>query len=145
MKLALEDIDSITELIPQRSPIVCIDRLIAVDENFATSTFEIPEDFLFAKNHHITAAGLLENAAQTAAAKAGYFNRINQRHVGLGYIASFKKVEFISYPEVGSKLISTVTTLQIALNMSVFHIEILSNENIVLTGVMNIISEENNL
>jgi predicted hotdog family 3-hydroxylacyl-ACP dehydratase len=141
MKTELKDISSITDLIPQRAPVICIDRLLNVSETSATTSFTIPSEFIFVKNGNISAAGLLENVAQSAAAKAGYYQRLNHDKITLGYIAAFKQVEIFMLPKIGVEIISHVEFIQSVLNMSVFRVEIKCNEKRVLIGEMNIITE----
>lgn len=132
---------SILELIPQRPPIVCVSRLLEVTERGAKSSFSIPKDFLFQKNGKITSAGLLENIAQTAAARAGYFARSNNENVALGFIASFKNLEIKNYPNVGDEIETEIEFIQHVLNMTIFKGEIFLNEQLIVQCEIRILTE----
>ena len=64
---AIEDI-ALKELIPQRPPFVMIDRLVSSDKVYSVTELEVRPDNLFVDNGRMTAAGLVENIAQTCAA-----------------------------------------------------------------------------
>ncbi|MEO8117090.1 MAG: hypothetical protein ABI653_05520 [Bacteroidota bacterium] len=63
---------NILKLIPQRPPFVMVDHLINADEKTAETSFLILPENLLVENGFLSEAGLMENMAQTAAAKAGY-------------------------------------------------------------------------
>ncbi|HEY6436242.1 MAG TPA: hypothetical protein VIY47_06605, partial [Ignavibacteriaceae bacterium] len=53
--------------------------------------------------------GLLENIAQTAAAKAGYISRKENKPVLVGYIGAVKNLEIFSLPKTGDELITEIS------------------------------------
>jgi len=57
--------------IPQKPPMVMVDRLTGVVENVTTTTFLIRDDNIFCENGELREPGLIENMAQTAAAGTG--------------------------------------------------------------------------
>jgi hypothetical protein len=59
-------------LIPQKPPFVMIDALLFSDEKRTVSSFKIPEKNIFVKEGLFLEPGLVENIAQTAAARAGH-------------------------------------------------------------------------
>ena len=62
-------------LIPQRHPIVLVDRLLDSDVEKSVSDFLIREDCVFVEDGRMVSAGLMENIAQTCALRIGYLNR----------------------------------------------------------------------
>ena len=58
----------ITELIPQREPMVMIDKLIYADEKSAKGILFIRESNMFIHQNKLSEAALIEFMAQTAAA-----------------------------------------------------------------------------
>ena len=64
--------ENILELIPQRPPMVMIDRLMSCDEKQVVTELLIRPDNIFIDHKGFTSPGLMENIAQTAAARTGY-------------------------------------------------------------------------
>jgi len=98
----------ILKYIPQRSPVVMIDTLLRCEEHEAFTTFTILPDNIFVENGLFTEAGLLENMAQTAAAKVGYECEIRQQPVPPGFIGGIKNLEVVEFPPVGSTIHTTI-------------------------------------
>ena len=100
----------ITELIPQRSPIIMADRLLEVTDNEAVTCFTITEDNIFLDNNGtLKESGIIENIAQSASAMYGYEH---QCHGGMkapvGYIGEIRNFTCNRCPSTGEKLITTI-------------------------------------
>ena len=80
---AIEDI-ALKELIPQRPPFVMIDRLVSSDKVYSVTELEVRSDNLFVDNGRMSASGLVENIAQTCAARIGYINLNSGETVKIG-------------------------------------------------------------
>ena len=94
------------ELIPQRNPIILVDRLLDSDENATVSDFLIRKDCVFVDNGQLVPAGLMENIAQTCALRIGYLNRGQQ--VRIGVVGAVKNFTVHRRPSVGENLLTTV-------------------------------------
>ena len=70
----LRSIDLHTVL-PQQEPFVMVGSLIAFDTGSSVTETLIREDNIFVDNGHFSASGLMENIAQTCAARLGYINK----------------------------------------------------------------------
>ena len=88
-------VNNIETVIPQRMPFVMISELIHSDDSTSTSTFEVKSDNIFLKDRHLQEPALVENIAQTAAARAGYMASQEQRPVAIGYIAAIQNLEVL--------------------------------------------------
>ena len=108
---AIEDI-ALKELIPQRPPFVMIDRLVSCDKIYSVTEFEVRPDNLFVNDGHMTAAGMVENMAQTCAARIGYINLNSGESVKIGVIGSINNLNIIRTPKVGEHLVTTIQLLQ---------------------------------
>jgi predicted hotdog family 3-hydroxylacyl-ACP dehydratase len=97
-------VNNIETVIPQRMPFVMISELIYSDVTTSTSSFEVKEDNIFLKDHRLQEPALVENIAQTAAARAGYIAIREQRPVSIGYIAAIQNLEVIELPVLGDRL-----------------------------------------
>ena len=108
---AIEDI-TLKELIPQRSPFVMIDRLLSFDMVTTTTTLEVREDNVFVADGHFTAEGLMENIAQTCAARMGYINLSKGDKVKIGVIGAVSSFDIIRTPKVGEKIVTSIEVLE---------------------------------
>ena len=108
---AIEDI-TLKELIPQRPPFVMIDRLISCDMVVTTTELEVREDNVFVAEGRFTAEGLMENMAQTCAARMGYINLSRGDKVKLGVIGAVSSFDIFRTPKVGEKINTTIEVLE---------------------------------
>ena len=104
----MSTITPILSLIPQRPPFVMVDELLFSDEKISTSRFLIKPDNILLENGILQEAGLMENIAQTAAARAGFSASKNNEPVKLGYIGAVKNFEVFHLPAVGELLETSV-------------------------------------
>ena len=65
----------IHELLPQREPFVMVGRLVYFDNEKTVVQTEVKEDNIFVENGVFTVSGIIENIAQTCAARIGYVNK----------------------------------------------------------------------
>lgn len=105
----LTDID-IRQLIPQREPILMVDRLTEADGERAVTRFTIPDGLVFLENDGSMAeVGLIENIAQSASALAGYKAMLlGAAAPPVGYIGEIKRFHCLSCPHAGETLETTV-------------------------------------
>ena len=108
---AIQDIP-LNELIPQKPPFVMIDRLVSSDAVFSVTELEVRPDNLFVDNGRMTAAGLVENIAQTCAARIGYINLNSGEAVKIGVIGSISNLNIARTPKVGEHLVTTIKLLE---------------------------------
>jgi predicted hotdog family 3-hydroxylacyl-ACP dehydratase len=108
---AIEDI-ALKELIPQRPPFVMIDKLVSSDKVYSVTEFDVKADNLFVDNGRMTASGLVENIAQTCAARIGYINLNSGETVKIGVIGSISNLNISRTPMVGEHLVTTIKLLE---------------------------------
>jgi 3-hydroxymyristoyl/3-hydroxydecanoyl-(acyl carrier protein) dehydratase len=114
--------DDILPLIPQRPPFVMISKLLSSDEGSTRTSFQIREENIFVEKGFLREPGLMENIAQTAAARAGYMARMANMPVQVGYIGAVKNLEIIGdLPKAGEELIT-----EIKIKDQVFDVTIIS-------------------
>lgn len=102
--MQIQEID-ILELIPQRPPILMIDKLLSFDEMITTTKLQVREDNIFFENGKFFEAGIIENFAQTCAARMGYINKvINNDEVRLGFIGAIKNLKINFFPSLGDEI-----------------------------------------
>ena len=103
----------ILELLPQRPPFIMVDKLTHFDVKSAKTVFTVCEDNLFCKDGVMEEAGLVENIAQTCAARTGFKQRLENNVSGndikIGVIAMIHSLEMKRCPSVGEVLETSMT------------------------------------
>src|SRR5947208_2291387 len=99
----------ILSFIPQRPPFVMVDRLTWYDDKITRSEFLIKKDNIFVEKGVFSEPGLLENIAQTAAARAGCFSILENMPVQVGYIGAVKNLAVYALPLVDDLLVTEIT------------------------------------
>lgn len=99
----------ITELIPQRAPILEVDRLLSCSAENAETELVVRQDNFFYDNGRLTEPGLIEHVAQSSAAFAGYAGFANGEKPHLGYIGEIKKCTIFRLPLEGEVLRTSIS------------------------------------
>jgi len=101
MTLPIQDI---LTLIPQRWPFVMVDTLVSSTDDATHTTFLVQAQNVLISDGVLTEAGLVENIAQTAAARAGYIAQQLGKPVQPGFIGAVKNLEVFALPRVGDTI-----------------------------------------
>jgi len=116
--MLFENID-ILELLPQSRPFVMIDKLLHCNFDITRTAFQVNEENIFCEDGRFTESGLIENIAQTCAARIGYINVfINKGTIKLGYIGAIRNLEIFRLPEIGELLETEIVTLEEVFEMT---------------------------
>ena len=108
----------IRSLLPQQPPFVMVDRLLHCDQVFTRSELTVTDDNLFTGAGKLTESGVIENIAQTCAARMGYIHRMLQgSEVKTGFIGAIRNLNIYFLPQVGD-----VLTTEIEVKSEVFNI-----------------------
>ena len=92
-------IKNINDLIPQKFPFVMIDQLDDSDETSTRCSFTIRDENIFTVDGAFREAGLIENIAQTAAARVGFIAMMEKKDVPVGFIGAVKNLEINDLPK----------------------------------------------
>jgi len=107
-KMNFEKIN-ILDLLPQRPPFVMVDALTHFDKVITGTHLKVAADNIFVENNKLTESGVIENIAQTCAARMGYINKyLCSDEVKIGFIGSIKDLVFYELPKVGDELKTTI-------------------------------------
>lgn len=142
MKGLLVSKEHITEYIPQKPPIVMIDTLEYCEGPVTKTTFKIEEGHLFVKDGILHEPGIIENIAQTAAAKAGYEVKKHGREPLLGFIGAIKDLKIYGFPKVGELLETTVTIKTEVMGVTIIEGVSVSNGNKIAECEMKIFIQQ---
>ena len=109
---------TLNELLPQRPPFVMIDRLVSCDDVFAVTELTVREDNIFVEDERLTSSGLIENIAQTCAARIGYLNLNASGTVKIGVIGAISNLDIARTPKIGEKLETTIELISEVFQMT---------------------------
>ncbi len=106
-------------LLPQQEPFVMVGCLIQIDEkSFATET-QVKAENIFVDDGCLSASGLIENIAQTCAARIGFVNKyILQKGIQIGFIGAVRNLEILSLPQVGQTITTKVEVVEEVFGMT---------------------------
>lgn len=141
MRTAFTD-SELFELIPQRPPIVMVDRLYNVTDEGAETGLTIRATNIFLHNGRLQEPGLIEHIAQSAAAFAGFKGYAAGNEPRLGYIGELKKLRFLRLPELGQTLNTTLRVLGEAVGVTLLAAETKVGDEMVAEGQMKIFLKE---
>ncbi|MEP7107084.1 MAG: 3-hydroxyacyl-ACP dehydratase [Ferruginibacter sp.] len=129
---------NISNLIPQRPPFVMIDHLTWCDEKITRTVFLIKKDNIFVENGRFCEPGLVENIAQTAAARAGYVSVRENNPVQVGYIGAIKNLVIHSLPIVNEELVTEITVENQIFDVTLIKGRVSCNEELIAECEMKI-------
>ncbi|MBR4498023.1 MAG: pseudouridylate synthase [Bacteroidales bacterium] len=131
----------ILELIPQRPPFVLVDKLTFFEGKIAKTQFSIPANhIMLSDDNTLSAGGLIENIAQTCAARIGYINKfLESKTIKIGVIGSIKNLTINYFPKVGDIITTTVEeTFSGMLNMTMLNAKIECEGAIIAEGEIKV-------
>lgn len=100
---------SVNELLPQQPPFVMVDALTHYEEKIVISETTVRASNIYVDNGTMQCYGLIENIAQTCAARIGYINKyILRRGIQIGYIGSLKNLTIESLPQIGDVITTEI-------------------------------------
>ena len=137
-KEMLRTID-VHDLLPQQEPFVMIGSLVHLDKILTVTETEVQADSIFVDQNHFSASGLMENIAQTCAARIGYINKyILKKGIQLGFIGAVRNFEVISLPEVGDVITTRVEVKEEVFGMTLAEAVIMCGDKVLVTSDMKI-------
>ena len=133
-----EQID-ILDLIPQQPPFVMVDRLLYSDPKTTTTALTVQEDNIFVENNELTESGVMENIAQTCAARMGYINKhIHSEKVKIGFIGAIKNLVIEELPKIEDELKTTIDVVSEVFTITLVNAKAEVKEKLIATCEMKI-------
>ena len=130
----LRSIDVHTVL-PQQEPFVMVGTLTHFELTTSTTETRIEEENIFVNDGKFSASGMMENIAQTCAARIGFYNKyILKKDVQVGFIGAIRNYVVHSLPEVGSTIVTKVDILEEIFGMTLANAEIKCNNKVIATA-----------
>lgn len=109
----------ILSYIPQRPPFVMVETLESCEEHFASTSFRVRPDHIFLENGFLGEPALVENIAQTAAARIGYICQQENRPVPVGFIGAVQNLKIHELPRIGDQLQTTISIINQIFNATI--------------------------
>ena len=127
------------ELLPQQEPFVMICNLTSFDEVKTVTETTISADNIFVDDGRFSASGLIENVAQTCAARIGFVNKyILGNGIQIGVIGAVRKLVINSLPAVGQTITTTVEIVSEVFGMTLAKATVTSEGEELLTTEIKI-------
>lgn len=128
----------VLQLLPQRPPFIMIDHLTHFDRIFTSTCFTVRPDNVFVEDGILNPCALVENIAQTCAARMGYVNLVNSDNVKLGFIGSVRHLVVERDVKVGETLHTTIEVVQEVLQLTLVNATIKIDGEVVVEAEMKI-------
>lgn len=138
--MSCSDISSVNvlDLIPQRPPFIMIDCLTHFDPVITSSRFTVRDNNLFFSEGRLLASGLIENIAQTCAARIGYINRLSNEVIKLGFIGAIRNLKIYKTPLAGDTIYTTITVKEEVFQMTLVDAVVKLNDETIAEAEMKI-------
>jgi 3-hydroxymyristoyl/3-hydroxydecanoyl-(acyl carrier protein) dehydratase len=122
--------------IPQKPPMVMVDRIVEMDGLTTTTSFVIRENNIFTEDGLFREPGLIENMAQSSACSAGAKPGITE--APRGFIGGIRNLVINSFPGVGDEIFTKVTVLHEVFEATVVQGEVFCNGSTVASCELKI-------
>lgn len=130
----LRSIDVHTVL-PQQEPFVMIGKLIHFELTTSTTETTIAQSNIFVDGDKFSASGMMENIAQTCAARIGFYNKyILKKDVQVGFIGAVRNYVVNELPVVGSTIYTKVDILEEIFGMTLANAEVVCDGRVIATA-----------
>ena len=122
-------------ILPQQEPFVMIDKLVHFEMNTSTTETLVKESNIFVDNGRFSASGMMENIAQTCAARIGFYNKyILHNEVQIGFIGAISKYMIHKLPKVGQMISTKVDILEEIFGMTLAQASITCEGEVIVTA-----------
>ena len=129
----------ISAILPQRPPFVMIDEFLSYSPETVQTALTVCESNIFFEDGCLSAEGLMENFAQTCAARIGYINKyILHKDVNIGYIGAVKNWALNRLPREGERIVTQIDVIQEIGPMVKVKAEARVGEDVLACGEMTI-------
>lgn len=128
----------ITQLIPQRQPFVMVDRIVSCDATDAVAEFTVREDNIFLDDMLLSAAGIIENMAQSCAARMGCISMMAGGPIKIGYIGDIRNCTVNRQPRQGEVLTTHVHVMEEVFNLTLAEVKTMCGDEVIATARMKI-------
>lgn len=128
----------VTRLIPQRPPFLLVDAVVSCDDTDAVTSFVVQQDHLLVEDARLSVAGIVENMAQSCAARMGCVDWLNGVPIKIGYIGDVKDCNIVRRPSCGETLQTHVHIIEEVFNLMLAEVSVSTEGQEIATARMKI-------
>ena len=128
--------------IPQKPPMVMVDRIIGIIAKKTVTTFLIRDDNVFLEDGFFREPGLIENIAQSAAAGIASVTLNADEEPKTGFIGAIRELKIFKLPKSGDEIRTTVTVTHEILNATVVAGQIILHDELIAECELRIFLEK---
>lgn len=128
----------ITDLIPQRPPFVMVDKVLSCDNTDAITEFVVREDNIFLDDMKLSPAGIIENMAQSCAARMGCISRLSSGPIKIGFIGDIRDCTILRQPDCHETLTTHVEVIEEVFNLTLANVETKVADEVIASARMKI-------
>ena len=132
----------VTELIPQRQPLMLVDKVLHNSEEDTETVLEIREDNIFLDEGHLSMAGLLENMAQSCACRMGCRCIVAGSPVRIGVVGAIRNCIMERLPRLGETLHTHVCIMEEVLNLTLASVVVKVGDETIATTLIKMAMTE---
>lgn len=112
-----------------------VGKLVHFEMDSSTTETPIREDNLFVENGCFGPCGMMENIAQTCAARIGFYNKyILEKDVQIGYIGAIRDYKVLGKAPVSSVITTKVDVLEEVFGMTLAEATVQCDGQTIATG-----------
>lgn len=138
----IADGETILNFIPQRPPMVMVEKLHYAEGGKTIGSLKIAKDNIFCEDGYLHEPGLIENIAQTAAVGVGFSYSNKDKDIPTGYIGAVQKLTIHKLPETGKTIFTEVNVEHEVFNTTLITGKITCDEELIADCTMKIYLNE---
>jgi len=128
----------IQQFLPQRPPFVMVDSILDVTDRAGVTQLAIRPDNLFVDDGELSAAGLLENMAQSCAARIGCINLTRGGCVRDGVIGDIRNFTVLRNPVSGEVITTHIEIVEEVFNLTLANVETRVGDELIASASIKI-------
>lgn len=143
MENLIRDMD-IHTLLPQKDPFVMVGQMEHFSDKKVVTSTKIAPNNIFVENGLLTSSGLIENMAQTCAARIGFINTyILKKGVQAGFIGAVRDFVVYRLPHVNDTIETEINVLEEVFGMVLISARIMNSGEVCATAELKIAIKDN--
>ncbi len=142
MDILLDGKEAVCGYIPQREPIVMVDKLYSFTDEESETGLTIDGSSIFVTDGHLMDGALIEHTAQSGALHIGYDFISRGLKVPIGLIGSINKYEIHRLPRVGESIRTNIKMEARIGDVSLVGITVRIGDEIIAQGKMKVATQE---
>ncbi|HOV10579.1 MAG TPA: hydroxymyristoyl-ACP dehydratase [Bacteroidales bacterium] len=130
--------NDVLKLIPQRPPIVMVDKLISAADKKTLSGLKITPENIFVEDNCLQEPGIIENIAQSAALGVGYLCQSKNEKIPIGFIGAVSNLKIFSLPKVNTEITTEIQVEYEVMEATLISSKVFCNEQLLAQAEMKI-------